>query len=117
MVDSPSFNDFNMIAIAKIGRIRIGISTGGLSPAMARALRERIERLIKPDDILQVELQGHVRRVAKQVIPDSSSRREFAYRIMNDRGIRNLLRQNRLDEAKARAEGMARSVAKEVRLG
>lgn len=111
-IDSPSVNDFSTPAIAKIGNIRIAISTGGMSPAMARALRERIERLIKPEDVLQVELQGHIRRLAKQVIPDSSGRRELAYRIMKDRRIRHLLQQDRLEEAKVYAESIARKGAK-----
>lgn len=109
IVDSPLPADFNMPAIAKIGAIRVAISTGGLSPAMASTLRKRIEHLIKPEDVLQVELQGHVRRLAKQIPLDSSSRRKLAYRVIRDGKIRSLLRQNRLEEAKRQAEAIARS--------
>lgn len=42
-VDRPSISDFHLPAIAHVGEIRIAVSTGGKSPAMARILRKRVE--------------------------------------------------------------------------
>jgi siroheme synthase-like protein len=47
-VDLPKLNDFNMPALAKLGDIRIAVSTGGLSPVMASFLRQKIEHLSPP---------------------------------------------------------------------
>ncbi len=100
VVDSPNLNDFNMPAVAKVGPIRIGIATGGLSPAMARELRKRVERIIQPEDMLQVHLQGQIRYAIKTLIQDPELRRECVYRILKDPLILQLLREDRLDEAK-----------------
>lgn len=109
-VDRPSLNDFNMPAVAKIGDIRVAISTGGLSPAMARVLRRRIERVVKPEDILQVKLQSHVKRIMRETIADQSARKRAVYRVLEDANIRSLLRRNRLEDAKVRAKTIIASI-------
>ena len=45
-VDNPALSDFILPAVAQIGDVKIAVSTSGKSPAMANALRERIEQLI-----------------------------------------------------------------------
>ena len=49
-VDNPSISDFIFPAVAKVDDVRIAISTSGKSPAMARVLRQRIERLITKEE-------------------------------------------------------------------
>jgi siroheme synthase (precorrin-2 oxidase/ferrochelatase) len=103
-VDEPWLNDFNMPAIAKRGDIRVGVSTGGKSPAMAGTLRRRIEGIIKEEDVLQVRLQGYIRRASRKRLGDAASRKEFAYKIIHDEKIGTLLRKDKYEAAKERAE-------------
>ena len=60
-VDNPALSDFILPAVARVGDVKIAVSTSGKSPAMARALRERIEQMITPEDLLEIQLQSHVR--------------------------------------------------------
>jgi precorrin-2 dehydrogenase / sirohydrochlorin ferrochelatase len=92
VVDDPRLNDFNMPAIAKRGDIRIGVSTGGRSPAMAGILRRKIEKAITPEEVLQVRLQGYIRKASRKHLMGVSSRRAFAYRVIEDEEIGALLR-------------------------
>ena len=106
MVDEPGLNDFNMPAIARKGDIRVGVSTGGKSPAMAAILRDKIEEVITPADVLQVRLQGYIRKEARKRLKDAASRKEFAYRVIMDRSIGALLRKKDYQEARKLAEEM-----------
>ncbi len=101
VVDRPGFNDFNMPAVAKIGKeIRVAISTGGSSPAMASILRKRIERLIGPEDILQVEFQRKIKGAIRRSLSDSASRKKVIYELLRNKKIAKLLKEARMDEAR-----------------
>jgi precorrin-2 dehydrogenase/sirohydrochlorin ferrochelatase len=106
VVDEPRLNDFNMPAIAKMGDIRIGVSTGGKSPAMAGVLRRKIEKVITRQDVLQVRLQGYIRKVSRTRLRDAASRKEFAYRVIGDKTVGALLKKEKYAEARRRAEKM-----------
>jgi siroheme synthase-like protein len=106
VVDEPRLNDFNMPAIAKLGDIRVGVSTGGRSPAMAGILRRRIEKVIYPEDALQVRLQGYIRKASRKRLKDAASRKDFAYRVIRDRRISALLKRKEYAAAKRLAEKM-----------
>jgi precorrin-2 dehydrogenase/sirohydrochlorin ferrochelatase len=106
VVDEPRLNDFNMPAIAMIGDIRVGVSTGGRSPAMASVLRGKIEKVVTRQDVLQVRLQGHIRKESRKRLKDAASRKEFAYKVIRDRTIGALLRKNDYAGARRRAEKM-----------
>jgi siroheme synthase-like protein len=106
VVDEPRLNDFNMPAIAMIGDIRVGVSTGGRSPAMAAVLRGKIEKVVTRQDVLQVRLQGYIRKECRRRLKDAASRKEFAYKVIRDRRIGALLRKNDYAGARKRAERM-----------
>jgi precorrin-2 dehydrogenase/sirohydrochlorin ferrochelatase len=103
-VDTPTISDFYLPAIAHVGKIRIAISTGGKSPAMARVLRKRVEELITNEDILQVTLQHYARKVARSRIPDKEARKNVLYQIIQDPNVKRLLKEGNLKEAKAVAK-------------
>ncbi|MFQ6075811.1 MAG: bifunctional precorrin-2 dehydrogenase/sirohydrochlorin ferrochelatase [Candidatus Bathyarchaeia archaeon] len=108
-VDNPSISDFTMPATATVGDIRIAVSTGGKSPAMAKVLLGRMSGALKEDDCLMVRIMGCARRLVKDRIHDGTSRRAVLYRIMGDDEIKRLLRSGTFEEARARAERIVES--------
>ena len=48
-VAPPSAGNFIVPAVARRGRLIIAISTGGVSPALAKRLRRELERLLRKD--------------------------------------------------------------------
>ena len=98
-VDNPALSDFILPAVAHIGDVKIAVSTSGKSPAMARLLRERIEKLIKPEDLLEIELQSKMRDTLKKQVVDSKERSKLLYEILNNDKIKHALKQGNLVEA------------------
>lgn len=115
VVDDPRLNDFNMPAIAEVGDIRVGVSTGGLSPAMAGILRRRIEKVVTPEDVMQVKLQGHIRDISKVILSGPAARKDFAYSVINDTKVSALLKRGLYDEAESLVDEMLRSAGREAR--
>ncbi len=113
VVDEPRLNDFNMPAISRMGDIRIGVSTGGKSPAMAGILRGRIEKAITQQDVLQVKLQGYIRKQSRKTLKDAASRKEFAYKVIRDKRIGALLKKRDYAAARRLAEEMLREASSE----
>ena len=101
--DNPTISDFILPAVAKVGDIRIAILTGGKSPAVARMLRQRIEKMIAPEDLLQVQLQSQLREPLKKQVPDQKTRRKILYEVLEDVEVKKLLEKGELDKAKERA--------------
>jgi precorrin-2 dehydrogenase/sirohydrochlorin ferrochelatase len=106
VVDEPRLNDFNMPAIAKTGDIRVGVSTGGKSPAMAGLIRDKIAKAISPQDVLQVRLQGYIRKESRKRLKDAASRKRFAYKVIRDGRIAAMLKKDDYPGARRRAEKM-----------
>lgn len=102
-VDNPAVSDFILPAVAKVGDVKIAVSTGGKSPAMARLLRQRIEKLVTPDDLLEIELQAKVRSILKDKVHDSKIRSKILHDILNDDNIKQALRKGKLQEAEESA--------------
>ena len=109
VVDSPQLNDFNMPALAKVGTLRIAISTGGKSPAMAKMLRKRVEKMILPEDLLQVELQDSIRGRIGSSVEGHTARKRLVYEVIRDGEVARLLKANDLPGAKARATRIIRA--------
>jgi precorrin-2 dehydrogenase/sirohydrochlorin ferrochelatase len=99
VVDNPSVSDFILPAIAKVGEVIIAISTSGKSPAMAKVLRQRVERMITQEDLLQIKLQNHAREILKQRIPEQKDRKKILYKILKDNQVKKLLKEEKFDEA------------------
>jgi precorrin-2 dehydrogenase / sirohydrochlorin ferrochelatase len=45
-LDDPARSDIGFAAVARSGLLRVGVSTGGASPALARRLREELEKIL-----------------------------------------------------------------------
>lgn len=117
VVDRPNLSDLSMVALAKIGDIRVGISTQGSSPAMSGLLRRRIENLIKPRDVRQVRLQGEIRSTVKNSIPNPVTRKKIIYKLIQDKKICSLLGNGRFEEAKEYALKMVEQFSHRHRRG
>lgn len=101
--DNPAISDFILPAVAKVGDVQISISTSGKSPAMASVLRQRIEKLITQEDLLQVKLQSRVRELLKQQISNQKVRKELLYKILEDATVKKFLKEGKFEEAQEMA--------------
>jgi precorrin-2 dehydrogenase / sirohydrochlorin ferrochelatase len=98
-VDNPALSDFVLPAVAHVGDVKVAVSTSGKSPAMARLLRERIEKLVTPEDLLEIELQANVRVILKKQVSDVKARSKLLYEILNNDRIKQILKEGKLLEA------------------
>jgi precorrin-2 dehydrogenase/sirohydrochlorin ferrochelatase len=104
--DDPAISDFSYSSIVNIeGIVQVGISTSGKSPIMARKIRIKVERIlrkiIKKTDIENAKLQEFARQAARSHIKTVSERREFLYSVIKDRRIQNLIKEDRIEDAKS----------------
>ena len=111
--DDPEVSDFAHPSVINIeDTIQIAISTGGRSPAMARKLTLEAEKIfkkiIKKEDIYQIKLQQIARDAAKKMIPTQLERKKFLYSVLNDKAIKQLIKDNKLKKAQQRAMLMLR---------
>lgn len=98
-VDNPQLSDFILPAVAHVGDVKVAVSTSGKSPAMAHVLRERIEKLVTPEDILEIQLQEKARLELKGVVDDPKERSKMLYEILNSVEIKNALSEGKITEA------------------
>ncbi|MFN4336141.1 MAG: bifunctional precorrin-2 dehydrogenase/sirohydrochlorin ferrochelatase [Candidatus Nitrosocaldus sp.] len=106
--DDPAISDFIHPAVINIhDTLFIAISTRGSSPAMARVLRIKAERvlkrLIREEDIEMIRLADYARGIAMKHINDIHARKDYIYSVIKDREIAEMLKVKRVEEAKARA--------------
>jgi len=112
-VDDPSVSDFILPALAKVGEVRIAISTTGKSPAMARLLRQRIEKMITEEDLLQIKLQNYLRANLKKRISDQKVRRQILYKTLKNDEVKRFLKEGKFDEAKEMAMKILEKMVKD----
>lgn len=83
VVDDPQHSNFILPAVVQRGEMSISISTGGNSPALARRMRERIEKLIGPEYGVLAELMGELRPELIASFPEGKERLEAALRVVD----------------------------------
>lgn len=98
VVDVTPLCEFIVPAIVEKGSIQIAISTGGKSPALARTLKEELQRTIGPEYDEVNTLLGSLREAAKGALPTDAARKRFFDGILA-RGILEMLREGRREEA------------------
>jgi siroheme synthase-like protein len=99
VVDEPEQCDFILPSVIRRGDVVLAISTGGLSPALARWLREELEGYLSEDFDRLARLLAETRRELREsgVSPDAE-----AWQRAIDGRLRDLLSAGRYSEAKAR---------------
>ena len=94
--------------------VQICIFTGGKSPLMAKQLRKKIQKVIKNEDILQLELQDFTRKLLKDKVKDQKDRRSYLYKILNNKTVEKLLKDGNLNQAKIYVEELLLNLNEEA---
>ena len=106
--DDPKVSDFSHPSVINIeDTIQIAISTGGRSPVMARKMKNEAEKIFKKivnkDDIYQIKIQEIARKAAKGKISTQKERKKFLYSVLNDKRIKQLIKDDEPKKAQKRA--------------
>ncbi|MFB5610987.1 MAG: bifunctional precorrin-2 dehydrogenase/sirohydrochlorin ferrochelatase, partial [Nitrosopumilaceae archaeon] len=106
--DDPKVSDFSHPSVINIeDTIQVAISTGGKSPVMARKIKNEAEKIFKKivnkDDIHQIKIQEIARKAAKGKISSQKERKKFLYTVLNDKRIKQLIKDDEPQKAQKRA--------------
>jgi len=82
--------------------LTVAVSTGGTSPALARAIREELETYFTDDYRVLARLAGEARRELRE---SGATAEADAWRRALDPALRRLIAEGREDEARARLLG------------
>ena len=77
VVDVTHLCEFIVPAIVESGSIQLAVSTGGKSPALARTLKEDLQKFVGPEYAEINDLLGTLRPSAKKVLPTDVDRKRF----------------------------------------
>ena len=106
--DNAELSDFANLAIINFeNAIQIAIFTGGKSPAMSKKLKIEAEKIFKKiitkEDMGQIKIQNIAREHAKNMILTQKERKMYLSSIMNDKEIKQLIKDDQLKRAEKRA--------------
>ena len=95
--DSPDSSDISYLSLINIKKtIRVGISTGGASPIMAKKIKSKTEKYLKKNisnqDVQLIKIQKFARTESKKHISTQVERKKFLYTLMNDKRVKELLK-------------------------
>ncbi len=107
--DDPEVSDFAHPSVINVANtVQIAISTGGSSPAMARKIKLKAESYFKKnisdEEIFQIRLQKFARSEAKLFIKTQIERKKFLYSILNDKRVKELLKDGKYKQAQTRVK-------------
>ena len=102
VMDDVARCDFAAPAVVRRGDLAIAVSTGGRSPALARRLRERLERQFGPEWEDALAALGEVRMETLHELPDLTERSRRWAEALDLEELTALVRTGRRAEAKAR---------------
>jgi len=105
VVDDPELCTFFVPAIVRRDDLIISISTSGKSPAMARRLRERLEKEYGPEYSQLADILGQLRDEVKAKYPNPADRNAACLRILNS-DVLALLAQGKDQEAMSLAKSL-----------
>ena len=95
--DSPDSSDISYLSLIDIKKtIKIGISTNGGSPIMAKKIKSNLEKCVQKNisnkDIELIKIQKYARTESKKYILTQIERKKFLYELMNDKRVKELLK-------------------------
>lgn len=97
--DEPARCDFILPSVIRRGRLVVAVSTGGASPAAARAIREELEGYLSTEHAMLVELAADVRRDLRERAVSPGPER---WRGALDPRLRRLIADRRYRQARRR---------------
>jgi len=106
--DDPDHCDFILPSVLRRGALTVTVSTGGTSPALARAIREELETYFTDDYRVLARLAGEARCALRG---SGAAADADAWRRALDPALRRLIVEGREDEARARLLGRLREAA------
>ncbi len=80
----PELCDFTLPAVVKRGKIKIAISTDGVSPALSRILKNKISNIIGDEYQILADIMGKIREKQLKLNYDSVKNREKFYEFLNE---------------------------------
>jgi precorrin-2 dehydrogenase/sirohydrochlorin ferrochelatase len=97
VADDPAQCDFILPSVLRRGELVVAVATGGSSPALARAIREELERYFTEDYAILSEIVAEVRRELRE--RGISTPPEIWGRALNG-SLRNLVQARDIEGAK-----------------
>lgn len=94
--DDPVHSDFILPSVFRRGDVVVAVTTGGASPALARAVREELEEHLTEDYAVLASIVAEVRRTVRQRPNPPGA--EAWRRAIDDR-LRRLVAEGKRDEA------------------
>ncbi|MEK6742349.1 MAG: bifunctional precorrin-2 dehydrogenase/sirohydrochlorin ferrochelatase [Nitrospirota bacterium] len=107
---APDEGTFVVPSVVERGDLLIAISTCGDSPALARRIREELERTYGPEYGVFLEKMALLRRKLLQEVPNEEDRRKV-FQALVDADIVYLLRAGQVHEADNRIAEIVKAVA------
>jgi siroheme synthase-like protein len=95
--DDPAHCDFILPAVLRRGGLVVAVSTGGESPAVARAIREELDQYIGSDYAQLVQIAGEVRKELRRKLIRPSAE-AWSNALKGD--FRRLIREGKIEQAK-----------------
>jgi precorrin-2 dehydrogenase/sirohydrochlorin ferrochelatase len=111
VAEPPEAGDFQVPAAIKRGDICVAISTGGLSPALARKLRETLESVIGEEYGTLARWLGEIRPEVERQIR-AQNKRQRVYEAILDADVLALLRDGKTEQARQRCEEIVKQFVK-----
>ena len=104
--DSPELSDISYLSRIDIkGTIKVGISTSGASPIMAKKIKSKAEKLlgkvITENDLQLIKIQKFARAESKKYIFTQPERKKFLYALMHDKHVKELLKDGKYKRIQA----------------
>lgn len=111
VVDSPKDCNFILPSIIRRGALTISISTDGVSPALAKKIRQELEARFGPEYAKLLRIMKVIRTQALKKIKNSASRRVFFQKALEPE-ILNLLKKNKEKQVKIKLGHILEDAAK-----
>ena len=83
----------------KLGSVTVSLYTDSKSPLMAKELRKKIQSVITPEDILNIELQEQIRQYLKDNIDSQAERKMIMLKVKEDNIVQNYIKEHDLENA------------------
>ena len=97
VVDTPSLCNFIVPSVLQRGPLTIAVSTGGISPALSKSIRQELEKLYGPEFAEYLQLLEKIRKKAMAEIWNKEQRTNFLKSLASEEMIK-MLREKGLKE-------------------